>query len=574
MKRTALSTLVLLMPFYFTTAQVDTLRLATVNDSLKFLQQKNQSQDSLLTIQITERENQLAEQRAYSRSLEEKRQSELKLQAQLEEQSKEIKKLENDLKNRTKKRTNLQNKLDKQYANQAKLEGELQATKLQPRTSEQIKREEKLTKQLNKQIADREETERSLQAETNMEGLATQRLSSYQSSIATTPTANIVPVQTVSPVASSTSITPPVAVIASNATSNTQPNIETTSIPLEQSDIMKQVHRSLGNDEKGSVVVLGNLIVGNNNVILLVDDKTKADEIMAAIQRNKHPNGFAQMDKSTFSAAEPQSKSSIKSTYKNDSEDFYAPLKEKEYENNEVGKIKRVFSESLFDHASLGVKASTMGVGAELATTLSRNLQLRLGYDYIDYDRDINIDTKDEALKTAVGTEKFPVFKTTSDFTYKNAHALLDLYPMRNGIFHFTAGVYYGKSKINVDGQVVDADTKEPLSLAEGQTSWPNLHFADYEVPLKDGKAQVDMKLGKPWKPYFGIGLGRAVPKSRVGFKFELGVLYQGDFKIEQNGTELAIDKTKLDSFIDESDYTKWLKFYPMASLQIICRLW
>jgi opacity protein-like surface antigen len=333
---------------------------------------------------------------------------------------------------------------------------------------------------------------------------------------------------------------------------------------------LNQIRDALTPTDDGSLIISGNLIVGNNNVIVLTDNKTNLDEILSAIQCTKDLQSTPYRD---ITVRTPGNAAKGKASGMDDGKDFYAPVYEREYEDNQIGKVKKAFTESLFDHASLGVKASTMGIGLELSTTLSRNLQLRLGYDYADKDWNINLKTKDRNLQTAVGISDFPMLKTNADFSYRNGHALMDLYPVRKGIFHFTAGVYYGESKIDIDGQVVHPNTKRPLPLAKDQT-WPDLTFANYAVAVDKGKVKSEMILGNRWKPYFGIGLGRSVPKTRFGLKIEAGVLYQGDFVMKQNGKVPVRDKTRTDSFIDETSYTKWMNLYPMVSLQLIYRIW
>lgn len=61
-----------------------------------------------------------------------------------------------------------------------------------------------------------------------------------------------------------------------------------------------------------------------------------------------------------------------------------------------------------------------------------------------------------------------------------------------------------------------------------------------HAVEIKDGEMNGSFEMGGAFKPYFGIGIGRSLPKKRLGFMFELGVLYQGDYKLKQFGKEVS----------------------------------
>lgn len=98
-----------------------------------------------------------------------------------------------------------------------------------------------------------------------------------------------------------------------------------------------------------------------------------------------------------------------------------------------------------------------------------------------------------------------------------NAKMLVDYYPFRNGIFSLTGGLYIGQSKITMKGH---ADQKFNLDDIVIQ-------------PDANGYFDASLVLGNSVKPYFGIGLGRTLAKKRIGFRFELGAIYQGHYKIK-----------------------------------------
>jgi hypothetical protein len=493
----------------------DTLGVTQVSAQQDSLLKAQIPQDSLSTTQIQQEKDKLRKVKEENADLESKKEHEVLIQAQLEAQIKERARLYKELEKQEKKRKKLENKLKDQYSKHAKLKNE--------KTTD---------------------------------------------------------LQTGVPMSAPNTVAPQDTVPVKNIQQKTVPQLQFSNpndnnLLPSQIATLNRIRESLTPKNDGSFVLSGNLIVGNNNVIILMDNKTDIDEILSSVQRTKE-----------FQSAQHRNiKADIKDNDANENaniakisaidngRDFYTPINERKYKDNQIGRVKKIFTESLLDHTSLGIKASTMGIGLELSTTLSRNLQFRTGYDFADYNRNFYLKTKDRNLQTAVGLSTFPTLKTNVNFFYRNGHALIDIYPIRKGIFHFTAGIYYGLSKIYIDGQVVHPETKNPLPLVSGQ-KWPDLNFANYVVAVNDGKVKSEMTLGNRWKPYFGIGLGRSIPKTRLGFKIELGALYQGDFVMRQNGKKLVKDKTGQDSFINTFNYTRWMSLYPMVSLQLIYRIW
>jgi hypothetical protein len=229
------------------------------------------------------------------------------------------------------------------------------------------------------------------------------------------------------------------------------------------------------------------------------------------------------------------------------------------------------YDEGLFKHLGVGVRASTMGLGLEVSTTLSKNFKLRGGYNFASYSHDFSISMDDDNLRQAVGYD--PDYKTTGKLQFSSGHLLLDIHPMRYGVFHFTAGVFIGGNKIKANGRLVDPTTGAESELLPGE-DWPQLALEKHLIDINGGKIDAAFHLGDAAiKPYFGIGIGRSLPKSRLGFMFELGALYQGDYVIKQNGKEVNLTNTINESFEDIGDYTKWLKWWPVLNFQLTYRI-
>lgn len=98
------------------------------------------------------------------------------------------------------------------------------------------------------------------------------------------------------------------------------------------------------------------------------------------------------------------------------------------------------------------------------------------------------------------------------------------------------------------------------------------VELGDYLLePDDDGNVQASIKTAS-FKPYLGIGFGRAVPKKRVGFMFDLGVQFWGTPKVycfdkrltdeDTNGGDGGIIKT-----------ISKIKVYPTMNFRICGRI-
>jgi len=134
-------------------------------------------------------------------------------------------------------------------------------------------------------------------------------------------------------------------------------------------------------------------------------------------------------------------------------------------------------------------------------------------------------------------------------------HFLVDVYPF-GGVssFHVTAGAYFGPEKIisvynKTDGfmtpinqwnnaiQTAEANPSSTLNTLVVQPynlSMIGAELGDYFItpnPSDNGNVEANIKVNS-FRPYLGVGFGRAVPKGRVGCQFDLGVQFWGTPKV------------------------------------------
>jgi len=219
---------------------------------------------------------------------------------------------------------------------------------------------------------------------------------------------------------------------------------------------------------------------------------------------------------------------------------------------------QEAYKDGFLQRFGVAIKASTYGYGLDFSTSLTPNLKTRIGFNYLSFNYDKSYDFYPDPAPSSRSND---IDGTLSNARLKfpNANVLFDFYPVKAGIFCITAGAYIGNNKIDVDGTATDD------FLWDGITVKP-----------QGGKFDASVKMGSTFKPYVGLGLGRTISKSRLSFRFDLGVVFQGDYTIESpqasgtaNGANVL--KKEIEDFPD--GLTDALKLWPMMSFSISYRI-
>ena len=228
-----------------------------------------------------------------------------------------------------------------------------------------------------------------------------------------------------------------------------------------------------------------------------------------------------------------------------------------------------------FDNLGIGIKASTLGYGFEAATGLNNNFILRLGINTTKgipfKESNYNLGFEEDFID-CFGYE--PDYRAKPLLNFIHGNLLLDIHP--GGVFHFTIGAFAGVTKFSVDGYLVDSNNNKAQLLPNKK--WPRLEVGDQFIDMEGGRATADFSLGNSIKPYFGFGFGRAVAKNkRVAFKFELGLLYQGNsYQLKQNGRIINLSTSKEQELLDIHDIltdTWYTQFWPLLNFQLSYRI-
>ncbi len=149
---------------------------------------------------------------------------------------------------------------------------------------------------------------------------------------------------------------------------------------------------------------------------------------------------------------------------------------------------------------ALGLKASTLGLGADAGLRLARRFNVRVGFNAFNYSRNLSSDG----------------IAYNSSFRLRSVQALLDWFPFRPS-FHVSAGVLaYNGNHMTANALVSNGQT-----LSAGDETV----ISNPANPIT-GRATSAVRVVAP---VIAIGFGNFVAStSHVGFSVDLGVVFQG----------------------------------------------
>lgn len=218
----------------------------------------------------------------------------------------------------------------------------------------------------------------------------------------------------------------------------------------------------------------------------------------------------------------------------------------------------------IFNSLSVGVSAGTTGIGIDVATPITPRFAIRGGVSFmpgISFDTDVDVDLKNTELG-----ERSSSLDLTGNMKRASGELLVNYYPFMSSSFFVTAGAYFGGNKVlKIKGH---SDELAEYIKEGGQAS---IVIGDQEIPVdKDGNVSGGFKVSG-FRPYIGVGFGRAVPKKRIGVQFELGVQFHGSPKLYSSAGDLSGALTDSDD-----DFTKImdkLTVYPVMKVRFCGRL-
>jgi len=192
---------------------------------------------------------------------------------------------------------------------------------------------------------------------------------------------------------------------------------------------------------------------------------------------------------------------------------------------------------------SVGVRASTAGLGAEAEASLTDSLGVRVGINYLTY--------------SYTGTESNVEYDFDLDLL--SAPILVDWHPFK-GAFRLSGGVYINGNEINAQGK--------PVGL--GTFSINGVTYTAGQIGTLKGKIDFN-----PVAPYLGFGWDTSFGKERgFGFILDIGAFYQGrpEADLSVSGPIASNAAFIVDLAKEEADLQNALdafKIYPVLSIGI-----
>jgi hypothetical protein len=228
-----------------------------------------------------------------------------------------------------------------------------------------------------------------------------------------------------------------------------------------------------------------------------------------------------------------------------------------------------------FSNLGVSLNSGLTGAGLTLSTPIGRNFTARAGFGILPYTFPLDYIIEDPVKDRQGNYVQLPPIKIKAKLHVPETHLLVDYTPFKQGWggFHLTAGLYAGGSNlIHVNGSI-DLDELDRLDI-DWRSEKENIFFdiGDARVrPADDGTLDAYAKVN-PVRPYFGIGFGNAIPLNRVGFRVDVGALYQGKPTLTSPTMTGEIGNSSEDAN-DVNMILDYAKFWPQIQMSITVRL-
>ena len=221
-----------------------------------------------------------------------------------------------------------------------------------------------------------------------------------------------------------------------------------------------------------------------------------------------------------------------------------------------------------FSNLGVSLNGSTTGIGVTLSTPLAKHFVLRGGYQFsfLSYKHTYG---GFEPIYIDGMALSIPDIELRAKLNTGAAHMMVDWIPFKKGTgaFFISAGFFLGSSDIlTVDGQF-DMNNPTIKQIEEAGL------LQDIEIDLGDDAVYIGMDghMGAAldvngFRPYVGLGWGRAIPKRRVGFRFELGTMFMGRPEVTSPNMRSGVIGA------DNSEFTEvvnMLTVFPQISFQL-----
>lgn len=226
-----------------------------------------------------------------------------------------------------------------------------------------------------------------------------------------------------------------------------------------------------------------------------------------------------------------------------------------------------------FSNLGIAASVSTSGVGITLATPVAKRFVLRGGYMFSPFSYGYTYDDFAPIDIPGGKSVSVPDLDIDANMQFGNAHFMVDWVPFKKGTgsFFVTAGLFIGQGKvINIDGQFDMSDPNIQTLKQHGLLNEIEVEVGDQIIRADDsGYMNAALKVNG-LRPYVGLGWGRAIPKHRFGFRFEMGAIMLGQSSIESDNIINANSSSEISEF---NELLNKIKVYPQISFALTYRI-
>lgn len=232
----------------------------------------------------------------------------------------------------------------------------------------------------------------------------------------------------------------------------------------------------------------------------------------------------------------------------------------------------------LFKHIGVAANVGTNGLGFDVGTTLTPNLEMRLGWDAMSrftYETTLNMNEVSGYNAPAIAHMNKDIdFNARSNM--KTGKMLLDIFPNPKGDFRFTVGFFYASNEKFAEA-VNTSEEENMKAVHEWNAKNPEdkigVKLGDYLLePDEQGHIHAAFVINR-FQPYVGIGFGHAVPrKNRLAVSMDFGVKYWGKPTITCNQHPLT-DENINDKANALLKLASNLSVWPVINFRVACRL-
>lgn len=211
-----------------------------------------------------------------------------------------------------------------------------------------------------------------------------------------------------------------------------------------------------------------------------------------------------------------------------------------------------------FNHLGVGLGVGTTGIQVEATTTLTSWVNVRAGVSVLP---NFTFSSSADVELSTPGGPRDSEIDLKGGLGRTQGLLLFNVYPIPKCGLYVAVGGYFGGSKIvSIKGQCDDYSSAM-------QNGFVNI--GDYQLPLSpEGKASGGIKVNG-FRPYVGIGWGRAVPNRRINFNIDLGVQIHGKPRLYTDYGSIDDIQSKLDEDDDFSKIMNKVKVWPVITFKL-----